>query len=88
MESAKENGTELTMQELKVTCLHSKITWVGGGGVQTYAGEKPDAQKGIQSRVGALTHAVQKHTNSDACAMCANIHTVTHIEEQIWQHKC
>ncbi len=77
MESAKENGTELTMQELKVTHLRTEITWVGGKDVQTCAGEKPDAQEATQSHMGALTHIVQIHTNSDACVFK---HTHSHTQ--------
>ena len=54
MESAKENGAELTMQELKVTHLRAKVAPTAGDAAQTHAN---------RSRVGALTRTVQEHAS-------------------------
>lgn len=68
MESSKENGSELTMQELKVTYLSTKKQPPGKEGrvVQACAEKKPEPQEVTQShveargytliRMGAKTH--------------------------------
>lgn len=55
MESSKENGSELTMQELKVTYLSTKKQPPGKEGrvVQACAEKKPEPQEVTQSHVEA-----------------------------------
>lgn len=72
MESAKENGTELTMQELKVTRLSRKFSQIEGQGAYRYTGENPEAQEETQSHMGVLTHT---HDSTDLILMSSNIHS-------------